>query len=211
VRAPGAMVIEESGRLLENLGREGVSADEIDIVVNTHLHFDHGGGNTVMEDGVPVPAFPRARYFIAKGEWEAASHPNERTRGTYLLENFEPLQDAREVELVTGDVELAKGVRLLPAPGHTEGHCVIELESGGRYGLCVGELSQLPVMLERLAWISAFDVLPLVSLSTKRRMMDWAVEKRALLISVHAPFPGLGRLVAEEGGRRKWMQEKEDL
>jgi len=211
VRAPGAMVIEESGRLLENLGREGVSADEIDIVVNTHLHFDHGGGNTVMADGVPVPAFPRARYFIAKGEWEAASHPNERTRGTYLLENFEPLQDAREVELVTGDVELAKGVRLLPAPGHTEGHCVIELESGGRYGLCVGELSQLPVMLERLAWISAFDVLPLVSLSTKRRMMDWAVEKRALLISVHAPFPGLGRLVAEEGGRRKWMQEKEDL
>ena len=211
VRAPGAMVIEESGRLLENLGREGVSADEIDIVVNTHLHFDHGGGNTVMADGVPVPAFPRARYFIAKGEWEAASHPNERTRGTYLLENFEPLQDAREVELVTGEVELAKGVRLLPAPGHTEGHCVIELESGGRYGLCVGELSQLPVMLERLAWISAFDVLPLVSLSTKRRMMDWAVEKRALLISVHAPFPGLGRLVAEEGGRRKWMQEKEDL
>jgi glyoxylase-like metal-dependent hydrolase (beta-lactamase superfamily II) len=211
VRAPGAMVIEESGRLLENLRREGVPADEIDIVVNTHLHFDHGGGNTVMEHGVPVPAFPRARYFIAKGEWEAASHPNERTRGTYLLENFEPLQDAREVELVTGEVELAKGVRLLPAPGHTEGHCVIELESGGRYGLCVGELSQLPVMLERLAWISAFDVLPLVSLSTKRRMMDWAVEKRALLISVHAPFPGLGRLVAEEGGRRKWMQEKEDL
>ena len=168
VRAPGAMVIEESGRLLENLRREGVPADEIDIVVNTHLHFDHGGGNTVMEDGVPVPAFPRARYFIAKGEWEAASHPNERTRGTYLLENFEPLQDAREVELVAGEVELAKGVRLLPAPGHTEGHCVIELESGGRYGLCVGELSQLPVMLERLAWISAFDVLPLVSLSTKR-------------------------------------------
>jgi len=66
-------------------------------------------------------------------------------------------------------------------------------------------------MLEGLAWISAFDALPLVSLSTKRRMMDWAVEKRALLISVHAPFPGLGRLVAEEGGRRKWMQEKEDL
>jgi glyoxylase-like metal-dependent hydrolase (beta-lactamase superfamily II) len=209
VRAPGAMVIEESGRLLENLRREGLSADEIDIVVNTHLHFDHCGGNTVMEDGVPVQAFPRARYFIAKAEWESASHPNERTRGTYLLENFEPLQDARRVELVVGEAELAKGVRLLPAPGHTEGHCVIELESGGRYGLCVGELSQLPVMLERLAWISAFDVLPLVSLSTKRRMMDWAVEKRALLMSVHAPFPGLGRLVAKEGGRRKWLEAKE--
>ncbi|TMF97994.1 MAG: MBL fold metallo-hydrolase [Chloroflexi bacterium] len=210
VRAPGAMTIEQSGRLLENLRTEGVSLDEIDIVINTHLHFDHCGGNTMMGDGVPVPAFPRARYFIGKSEWEAASHPNERTRGTYLLENFEPLQDASQVELVAGEVEVAKGVRVMPAPGHTEGHCVIELESCGRYGLCVGELSQVPVMLERLAWISAFDVLPLVSLSTKRRMMDWAVEKRALLISVHAPFPGLGRLVAEEGGRRKWLEAREN-
>jgi len=210
VKAPGAMVIEESGRIFESLRKEGVSLDEVDIVVNTHLHFDHCGGNTVIEDGVPVPTFPRARYFIAKTEWEAASHPNERTRSTYLVENFEPLQDARQVELVAGEVELTKGIRIIPAPGHTEGHCVIELESGGRYGLCVGELSQVPVMLERLAWISAFDVLPLVSLSTKRRMMDWAVEKRALLISVHAPFPGLGRLVAEEGGRRKWLEAKEN-
>ena len=210
VRAPGAMTIEQSGRLLENLRAEGVSLDEIDIVINTHLHFDHCGGNTMMEDGVPVPAFPRARYFIGKSEWEAASHPNERTRGTYLLENFEPLQDASQVELVAGEVEVAKEVRLVPAPGHTEGHCVIELESCGRYGLCVGELSQVPVMLERLAWISAFDVLPLVSLSTKRRMMDWAVEKRALLISVHAPFPGLGRLVADEGRRRKWLEAREN-
>ncbi len=209
VRAPGAMVIEESGRLLENLRKEGVTPADIDIAINTHLHFDHCGGNTVIEDGVPAPAFPRARYFIAKEEWESASHPNERTRSTYLLENFEPLKDARQVELVVGDAELAKGVRLVPAPGHTEGHCVIELESGGRYGLCVGELSQLPVMLERLAWISAFDVLPLVSLSTKRRMMDWAVEMRAMLISVHAPFPGLGRLVVDEGGRRMWEEAKE--
>ena len=209
-RAPGAMVIEESGRLLENLQKNGLSPDEIDIVVNTHLHFDHCGGNTALEDGVPVPAFPRARYFISNSEWESASHPNERTRGTYLLENFEPLRDASQVELVTSEVEAAKGVRIVPAPGHTEGHCVIELESGGQYGLCVGELSQLPVMLERLAWISAFDVLPLVSLSTKRRMMEWAVERRALLHSVHAPFPGLGRLVAGEGGRRKWLEEKEN-
>ncbi|TMB70612.1 MAG: MBL fold metallo-hydrolase, partial [Chloroflexi bacterium] len=180
VKAPGAMVIEESGGLFENLRREGVSRDEIDIVVNTHLHFDHCGGNTVIENGIPVPAFPRSRYFVWKSEWESATHPNERTRGTYLLENFEPLQDASQVELVAGELEPAKGVRLVPAPGHTEGHSVVELESGGQYGLCVGELSQIPVMLERLAWISAFDVLPLVSLSTKRRMMDWAVEKRAL-------------------------------
>jgi glyoxylase-like metal-dependent hydrolase (beta-lactamase superfamily II) len=209
VKAPGAMAVEQSGSLLTNLRKEGVSPDEVDIVINTHLHFDHCGGNTIIEDGVPISAFPRARYFIAKDEWDTASHPNERTRGTYLPENFEPLSDAGQVELVAGEAEPVADVRLVPAPGHTEGHYVVELESGGQFGLCVGELSQLPVMLERLPWISAFDVLPLVSLSTKRRMMDWAVEKRALLHSVHAPFPGLGRLVVEEG-RRKWLEQKEN-
>jgi glyoxylase-like metal-dependent hydrolase (beta-lactamase superfamily II) len=208
-RAPGAMDIEQSGRLFESLTRKGIRPDEIDVVVNTHLHFDHCGGNTVSTDSTPVPAFPRARYFVQKGEWEAASHPNERTRGTYLAENFEPLEDARQIELVSGEVEVMQGVRVVPAPGHTEDHCVIELESGGQYALYVGELSQHPVMLERLAWISAFDVLPLVSLETKRRMMDWAVEKRALLVSVHAPFPGLGRLRVEDG-KRKWDQERAD-
>jgi len=208
-RAPGAMDIEASGKLFESLARAGVRPDEIDAVVNTHLHFDHCGGNTVSEDAKPAPAFPRARYFVQKDEWEAASHPNERTRGTYLAENFEPLEDARRVELVSGEMEVVKGVRIVPAPGHTEGHCVLELESGGQYALYVGELSQHPVMLERLAWISAFDVLPLVSLETKRRTMEWAVEKRALLVSVHAPYPGLGRLRVEEGNR-KWEEEKEN-
>jgi len=206
-RAPGAMDIEDSGRLLENLARAGISPRDIDIVVNTHLHFDHCGGNTVGEGGRPVPAFPRARYFIQRGEWQAASHPNERTRGTYLAENFEPLADARQVELVSGEAELAKGVRIVPAPGHTEDHCVIELESGGQYALYVGELSQHPVMLERLAWISAFDVLPLVSLETKRRLMEWAVEKRALLVSVHAPYPGLGWLRVDNG-KWRWEEKK---
>ena len=72
----------------------------------------------------------------------------------------------------------------------------------------IGELSQDPVMLERLAWISAFDVLPLVSLETKRRLLEWAVEKRALLVSVHAPYPGLGRLRMDDG-KRKWEKTKE--
>jgi len=206
-RAPGAMDIEASGKLFESLSRAGVRPEEIDVVVNTHLHFDHCGGNTLSDGGKPVPAFPRARYFVQKGEWEAASHPNERTRGTYLAENFEPLEDARQVELISGEVEVVKGMRIVPAPGHTEGHCVIELESGGQIALYVGELSQHPVMLERLSWISAFDVLPLVSLETKRRLMEWAVEKRALLVSVHAPYPGLGRLGADDG-KRRWKEEK---
>jgi glyoxylase-like metal-dependent hydrolase (beta-lactamase superfamily II) len=206
-KAPGAVSTAESGLLTENLRAVGVLPEDVDIVVNTHLHFDHCGGNTLLVDGRAVPAFPRARYIIQEGEWDAATHPNERTRASYLAENFEPLEDSRQVDLVSGEVELAKGVRVVPAPGHTEDHCIVELESEGEMAVCVGEMAQHPVMLERLAWVSAFDTLPLVSLETKRRMLDRAAETRALIISVHAPYPGLGRLRTEDG-KRKWQEEK---
>ncbi len=202
-RLPGGAGAETGGRLLDNLAKEGIRPEDVDIVVNTHLHFDHAGGNTVADGGRPVPAFPRARYFVQKGEWEAASHPNERTRGTYLPENFEPLEDARQVELAQGEVEVVKGVRMVPAPGHTADHCIVELESRSELAIYIAELAQLPVMLERLAWISAFDVLPLVSLETKKRVIERAIDKRALLICVHAPYPGLGRLRLEDS-KRKW-------
>ena len=209
VRAPGAMGTEESGRLLDNLAAEGIRPEDIEIVVNTHLHFDHCGGNTVLDDGRPLPAFPRARYVIQQGEWEAATHPNERTRGTYLVENIEPLADARQVELVRGEAELAKGVRMVPAPGHTQDHCIVELDSGGQTAIYIGELAQHPVMLERLPWVSAFDILPLVSMETKRDLIERATASHALLIAVHAAYPGLGRLRAA-AGKRKWEEEKEN-
>ncbi len=201
-RTPGVSGTDESGSLLRNLQREGIRPEDVDIVVNTHLHFDHAGGNTLISDGKPVPAFPRARYLIPKGEWQVAASPNERTRATYLAENFEPLEDARQVELVEGEVEIIRGVCLLPAPGHTADHCIVELDSGGELALYVGELAQHPVMLERIAWISAFDVLPLVSLETKKRVIERALERRSLIVSVHAPYPGLGRLRLEDGKRR---------
>ncbi|MFQ6019536.1 MAG: MBL fold metallo-hydrolase [Dehalococcoidia bacterium] len=206
-RAPRAVGLEGAGRLLENLSREGIRPEDVDIVINTHLHFDHAGGNTLLADEKTRPAFPRARYFFQQGEWEAAQHPNERTRATYLPENLEPLTDARQLELVTGEVEVMKGLRMVPAPGHTAGHAIVELESEGELAIYIGEVAQQPLMLERVAWVSAYDVLPLVSLETKKRVIERALEKRALLVSVHAPYPGLGRLRLEEG-RRRWEPMK---
>src|SRR4030042_5125831 len=108
---PSAAGTEGSGALLHNLAREGIRPEDVDIVVNTHLHFDHAGGNTVLAEGKPAPAFPRARYLIQKGEWQVASRPNERTPATYPADNFEPLDDARQVELVDGEGGNIKGAR----------------------------------------------------------------------------------------------------
>jgi glyoxylase-like metal-dependent hydrolase (beta-lactamase superfamily II) len=208
-RAPGAMGIENTGTLRENLAREGIQPEDVDVVLNTHLHFDHCGGNTVDDGGELRPAFLRARYVLQRGEWEAASNPNERTRGTYLAENFEPLHDARQVELADGEAEVIPGLRMTPAPGHTDDHVVIEVESGGDYALYIGELSQHPVQLERLAWISAFDIMPVVSLETKKRFVEKAIDRNATIISVHHEYPGLGRIRAEDG-RRKWETANEN-
>jgi glyoxylase-like metal-dependent hydrolase (beta-lactamase superfamily II) len=106
---------------------------------------------------------------------------------------------------VQGEAEVTKEVRILPAPGHTADHAIVEVSSGGRTALYIGELAQHPVMLERLAWISAFDVLPLVTLETKKRILERAIAEDALIVSVHSPPPGIGRIRLVEG-KRKWEE-----
>ncbi|MEO8457487.1 MAG: MBL fold metallo-hydrolase [Chloroflexota bacterium] len=207
-RAPGAMGID-GGALAPALLGNGILPSDIDVVLNTHLHFDHCGGNTWNDDGSVRPTFTRARYIIQKGEWDAAMHPNDRTRGTYLSENFEPLEAAKQLELVDGDAEIVPGVRLVRAPGHTEDHAVVEIESGGDYALYIGELSQHPVQLERLAWISAFDIMPVVSLETKKRFVEKLVEKNGTIVSVHHDYPGLGKL-QQDGRLRHWQPLNEN-
>jgi glyoxylase-like metal-dependent hydrolase (beta-lactamase superfamily II) len=202
-RVPSGAGVAQAGTLLEDMARHSIRPEDVDIVINTHLHFDHCGGNTIYRDGKLTLTFPRAHHFLQKGEWEEANHPNERTRASYLPENLEPLAASRQLELVEGEAEVIKGVRILPAPGHTAAHAIVEVASAGQTALYIGDLAQHPLMLERLAWISSFDVLPLVALDTKKRILERAVTENALLVSVHCPPPGLGRLRPMDG-RRKW-------
>ena len=203
-RAPVGMRTDQAGILLQELAKEGIRRDEVIAVINTHLHFDHCGNNTVLEEGKLVPTFPRARYFVQKGEWEDAHHLNERTRSAYFPEHLEPLEEARLVEVVEGEAEIAPGIRMVPAPGHTPHHVIVEVESEGEMLIHTGDLTHHPVGVERFAWLSAFDVLPLVNMETKRRIVSKAIEKRAILMVAHAPYPGLG-LVRLEEGRRRWQ------
>jgi len=194
------------GHLLDALAQLGLHPEDVTAVANTHLHADHCGWNTVRKGDELVPAFPNARYFIQAGEYEAATHPNERTRGTYFPENFEPLVKSGQLELVDGEREVVPGVRFLPAPGHTADHAALVLASRGETAIYTGDLVHHAVQLERLAWIAAFDVLPLASLETKRQLAARAIRERALLISTHSEFPGVGRLT-EHDGRRTFVPE----
>ena len=193
------------GNLLSELATLGVRPEEVDIVINTHLHADHCGWNTRRaEDGALVPTFPRARYLIQRGEWEAATHPNERTRATYLADNLLPLEEAGVLELIEGELPVTPEITIVPTPGHTEDHASVVLTSGGETAIYIGDLVQHEVQLERTAWVSAFDLLPLVSMETKKRVVERAIREQTLVVSVHCAYPGLGRLTLGEDGRRHW-------
>lgn len=191
------------GYLLANLAQAGVQPEQVDAVLNTHLHLDHCGWNTVALHGRLMPTFPNARYYIQRGEYEVALHPNERTRATYLGENFAPLLDTGQLELVEGEYQVTPEIRFLPAPGHTQDHACVAISAGGENALYTGDLVHSGIGLERLPWIPALDVLPLVSLETKRRLTEQMVRDHVLVAIAHAPFPGVGRLTELEG-RRQW-------
>ena len=194
-----------AGNLVAELAALGVQPEEVELVINTHLHADHCGWNTRrLEDGRLLPTFPRARYLIQRGEWEVAVHPNERTRATYLAENLLPLEEAGVLELIKGELAVTPEVTIIPTRGHTEDHASVVLTSAGETAIYIGDIVQHGVQLERTAWVSAFDLLPLVSMETKKRIVERAIRERALVVSVHCPYPGLGRLTPAEDGKRHW-------
>ena len=194
--------------LLKGLAALGVQPEDITIVINTHLHLDHCGWNTMEKDGRLVPTFPNAEYWIQRSEWEAAAHPNERTRGVYRADDFAPLQEYGLVRLVDGDTRVTSEVRCVFTPGHTEAHQAVGIESAGQTALVTGDLAHHPVHLERLNWASAFDVLPLVALETKRKFVEYALKSGTLIILTHDAFPALGYLRAADG-RTKYERASE--
>ena len=204
----------DDGTLLTSLAAIGVAPADIDVVVNTHLHFDHCGWNTSVEVGGAsagegaerfVPTFPNATYVINRTEWDEANHANERTRATYLSRNLDPIAD--RLELIDGEHAITDELIFVPAPGHTAGHSTVVIRSGQEWGVYLGDMAQHQVQLERPPWISSFDTLPLVSLETKRKLMDECIEAGALVAYTHGAYPGVGRMTRTPEGFRKWVDE----
>jgi glyoxylase-like metal-dependent hydrolase (beta-lactamase superfamily II) len=115
-----------------------------------------------------------------------------------------PIEQKGRLELLDGETKITDEVTLVPTPGHSAGHASVVLASGGESAIYIGDIAQKAVQLERTAWVAAFDIMPLVSMETKKRLVEQAIADGSLLIAVHAPFPGLGRMTRSEQGHRHW-------
>lgn len=185
-------------RLEDALAEVGHRPADVRYVVNTHLHFDHAGGNTYVErsGGTPRVAFPNAVYVVQEQELAFAMHRNERTAPSYLPSNFDPIREAGKWRLVGGETELLRGITLIPTPGHVPWHQSIRVRHGGDTALFLGDLTPTSAHLA-LPWIMAYDLEPLVTLETKRRILRLAAAEAWVVVFEHDPERGLGRVVPE--------------
>ena len=193
--------VERTPPLHDSLKKVGLSADDIHMVINTHLHFDHAGGNTVREEnGALVPAFPKAKYFIQRGEFEDAARANERTKASYRRENFTPIAHVNQWEFLDGDTELLPGITVMVTSGHTRHHQGVKLESEGKIAFYLGDLiptvSHLP-----LPYIMGYDLYPLQTLETKRWVLDQAYEEKWMLVFEHDPRVQMGFVKKDVEGK----------
>jgi methylmalonyl-CoA epimerase len=194
--------VDRSRNLDHTLAEAGLTREDIDIVLATHLHFDHAGGFTMRDaNGRVRPAFPRAQYVVRRGEWEDASHTNERNRASYLAENFMPLADAGVLQLVDDDQTIMPGVRVRRTGGHTMHHQMAIIESGGQTAAFVADLLPTTAHLPD-PWMLGYDLYPVDTLASKKAFCKEAQEKNALVFFEHDPVLAAGYLREEQGKRR---------
>lgn len=187
-----------NGWLVDDLARHGVPPEDVDLVVLSHLHGDHCGASTRVLDGQLVPTFPRAQYWVQQREWDDAHRPNERTRATYHRANIDPILASGQLRLVDGNVSVTRGVRVEVVPGHTAGIQAIIIESGGQTAVFPSDLAFFRWHLERLAWVSAYDLDPMTTIETKRRWQPWLAEREAAIVFQHDPQMPVGKLVKQD-------------
>jgi glyoxylase-like metal-dependent hydrolase (beta-lactamase superfamily II) len=176
------------------LAAAGFSPSDVKVVINSHLHFDHAGGNTSLnEAGEVVPTFENARYLVHAGEMHYATHTNERTGASYFTRNWDVLKTTGQLELVKDGVELLSGIRMRPTPGHTPHHQSIVIESAGETAVFLADICPTAAHVP-LAWIMGYDVEPLVTLESKRALWKDVVEGEWLVVLEHDATHSWGRI-----------------
>jgi methylmalonyl-CoA epimerase len=193
--------LDRTQHLEHSLNAAGVSAADVDLVLASHLHFDHAGGFTALDgDGRIVPRFPRARYLVHRGEWHDATHPHERNRASYLQENFVPLAEAGVVDFLDDDAEVMPGVQLQRSGGHTAHHQVIRVTSAGETAVFTADMFPTAAHAPD-AWLMSYDLYPMDTLAFKKRFAREAIERDYLIFFEHDPVVAAGRLREADGQR----------
>jgi glyoxylase-like metal-dependent hydrolase (beta-lactamase superfamily II) len=213
VRAPGLTVLvdtcvgndkDRGGRqpfhmmrttFLEDLRAGGVPPESVDVVLCTHLHVDHVGWNTRLENGRWVPTFPRARYLFARREWEHWSAERDADTGRIMADSVTPILDAGLAALVEADHQIADGLWLEPTPGHTPGHVSVRLHDGDADAVITGDLMHHPVQMAEPDWCSHFDVDPPQARKTRRAFCERYADREVTVLGTHFHHPTAGRIV----------------
>ncbi len=183
------------------LAAAGLTAADIDIVIASHLHFDHAGGFTARVDGRIVPRFPNARYKIRRDEYIDATHPHERNRASYFAENYVPLVDAGVVDFIEADGEVLPGISVWRTGGHTMHHQLIRIESGGRTAVFPADLMPTAAHIDE-PWIMAYDLYPMDTLAYKRTFVREAIACEYVIFFEHDPTMAAG-IIREEAGKKR--------
>ncbi len=180
-------IFDNQEHLLSSLEAAGFAPDDFDIVINTHLHFDHCGWNTVRRaDGTVVPTFPRARYYYQRGELAHAHQQHERDRVSYLTDNYDPLVASGRATLLNGDAPIVPGVRVQLFPGHTEHHQAVIIESQNKRAAYVGDLIPTSAHLPP-TWVMGYDLSPIDCIDNRHRYYQHAIPERWLTVFTHDP------------------------
>jgi methylmalonyl-CoA epimerase len=182
------------------LAAAGLTADSIDLVLATHLHFDHFGGATARRGGRIEPTFPRARYIIRAAEWEDATHPHERNRASYMVDDFVPLKDAGVVDFHDDDRTIRPGVRVVRTGGHCPQHQIVFVESAGKTAVFTADLIPTTAHI-RDAWIMGYDLAPMETLAFKQRFIREAIDREYLIFFEHDPLVAAGYIRVKDGRR----------
>lgn len=190
--------IELPRGLMAEFARLEVDPAKVDYVINTHLHFDHIGGNTFKDiDGVVKPNFPNARYVMQKAEYEDALNPSARTKASYNPDDIVPLQGTGQIHLLDSDAEVVPGIRVRVTGGHTRSHSIVEIESEGQKAVFLADLIPTSSHI-KVPYIMGYDLFPGDTADYKEEFLKEAAEGNYLLIFEHSPRSKVGRVYFEE-------------
>jgi len=191
----------QPARLLDNLAAGGIAPDDVDIVINSHLHFDHCGWNTVRDkNGKFVATFPRAKYYAPEGEWQYARRPSERDAISYISENYDPLVETGQMTLLKGGEEIIPGISVKTFPGHTPHMQAVMVRSQGRTACYISDLIPTSAHID-LTWGMGFDLYPLQTIESKKYYYAQSIPEKWLTVFTHDPKTPWAYVEQDQSGK----------